>query len=233
MVRVIRRGFQKPRVAQRPHLPAELPGQRAAGAMHNLVRQHNRRRQIVAWFEAVIGHRRDGRPIGRLGLPAIIARRQRCAAGEHHVMPVAVLNVRMRERPAQRPFLTPLGQLRQVLANLNARRLGRNGIELATHLLRRVGLQVKTLVLRQSAREENINDILRPALPRLRRLQCRQVVHAQPQYTEGACLNGGAAGKRNLRWMMRGVHRFNAPTLRRFGQFVNPYSPPWAHWMAR
>ena len=183
--------------------------------MHNLVRQHNRRRQVVARCQPVIGHRRDGRPIRRLGLAPVVARRQWRAAGEHHVMPVAVLNVRMRERPAQRPLLTALGQLGQVLANLDARRLGRNGIKLAPHLLRRIGLHVKTLVLRQPAGKENVNDILGLCRPRLRRPQRRQMVHAQPEQPYAPGLNGRAAVDG---WMMRSVHafgigRFNATPL--------------------
>src|SRR5688500_13833335 len=63
----------------------------------------------------------------------------------------------MRERTDQRPALASLGQHRQMLANLDAGRLGADGLELAPDVLRRVGLHVKTIVLGQPAGEEDVD----------------------------------------------------------------------------
>ena len=160
MIRVIRRGLQKPRVTQGTHLPGKLPGNSSTGAVYNLIRQHNGRGQIIARCQTVICHCRQRRPIRGLGLAAIIARRQHRTTCEHNHVAVAMFNIWMCHRSAQGPFLTALGQLRQVLANLDARRLCRDRIELTTHFLGCVRFEIKAFVLRQATGEKNVDDRL-------------------------------------------------------------------------
>ena len=73
---------------------------------------------------------------------------------------------RMREGADQRPQSAPLGQHRQMLANLNSWRPRRDRLELAPDLLGRIGLQVERVLMCQAARQVDHDDrFVRPAGP--------------------------------------------------------------------
>src|SRR5262245_40347304 len=104
----------------------------------------------------------------------------------------------MRERAEYGPMLATAGQPRQVFADLEPRRVGGDRLELASDSVGCVGLEVETIVLRQPAREKNIDARLGLAGgfgPGGRRgTQLVQVVRTQAQQTDRAGLDRGSAG---------------------------------------
>ena len=133
-------------------------------------------------------------------------------------MPQRVVIGRMRQRADDGPLLASLGQTRQMLANLNARRLGRGRIELASDIGRCIGLEVKALVLRQSAGEEDVDarlgGPLRPATRR-RGPQRGDVIHPQPEQPDRPSLDcrppreTGVVQSRASDWLLHGEHGRN------------------------
>ena len=90
----------------------------------------------------------------------------------------------MCQRADERPLVAALREHRQVLADLDAGRLRRDRMELAAYVVRRMGLQIETVLLRETARQEDINAGLGFAktrgicFSRRRLAQSLQVVHA-------------------------------------------------------
>src|SRR5262249_18418290 len=65
---------------------------------------------------------------------------------------------RVRQRRDQRPAVAAAGELRQVLADVDAGRGGGDGLELAADVVGGVGLGVEAVVLGQAAGEEDVDD---------------------------------------------------------------------------
>ena len=95
--------------------------------------------------------------------------------------------------------MAALGQLRQMLRYFDAGRAGGDRSECAADAFGRLGLEVEAFVLREPAREEDINH--RASAPRGgvvaslyrgRGTQRRQMVHPQAQKADRARLDGGA-----------------------------------------
>src|SRR5437764_7606606 len=100
--------------------------------------------------------------------------------------------------------MAPLGQERQMFANLNAGRPCRDRLELTTNILGRVGLHVEAVVLRQAAGEKDIDARL-GAAARVRAAssgrglaKTSQVVHPHAQKTDGPGLEHRAAGEAGM-----------------------------------
>ena len=97
---------------------------------------------------------------------------------------------------ADRPHLAAFGKLREMLADLQARRARLDRFELTTHIIRRIGLHVEAVVLGQAARKENIDHPLgrrRRTLHSVRKgggPEGLQVVHPQAQQSHGPRLQG-------------------------------------------
>ena len=75
-------------------------------------------------------------------------------------MSLGMLIPGMRQGSDHGPLVAALGKHGQVFANLDSRCLGSNRFELATDFLWRIGFRVETIVLCQTARQENVNDRL-------------------------------------------------------------------------
>ena len=89
---------------------------------------------------------------------------------------------RMGQRSHDRPEMTSLCQAWQVLGNFHARSLRCDRGELTADLCGCLRLGIKTLVLRQSTREENVDAGFRcpaEASGRIGGLQTRQMIAAQ------------------------------------------------------
>ena len=80
-----------------------------------------------------------------------------------------VIDVRVRHRSHDRQLVGPLGQLRKVLADLDARHARGDRLELAADLGRRVGLQVPGVLLRRPAPHEEQDAALGAAKARITR----------------------------------------------------------------
>src|SRR6185503_8471521 len=112
-----------------------------------------------------------------------------------------------------------------MFADLNPGRAGGNGIEFAPKFQGRLRFEVKTFLLGQAAGEENVNHRARARPRRLawssQRLQGGQLIHAQPQQSDGARLEGSPA--RNApTWMEEGGRRSH---VLKTGQRCSPFAP--------
>ena len=120
---------------------------------------------------------------------------------------------RMGQRSHDRPEMTSLCQAWQVLGNFQARSLRCDRGELTTDLCRSLRLGIKTLELRQSTREENINAGFRcpvGASGRIGRLQTCQMITAQPEQSDGSGLHCSPARNTRMRqlWKLIEAHQF-------------------------
>src|SRR6516164_8837259 len=89
--------------------------------------------------------------------------------------------------------MASLRQARQMFADADARRSRGNGLKLPTDFGGCIWLQVKAVQLAQAAGKKDIDHGASPAsrrVPTSQRSQRGQVVHAQPQQTDGAGLQG-------------------------------------------
>ena len=68
--------------------------------------------------------------------------------------------VGVRQRPHQRKQMTLPGQQRQMLAYEHSWRTRGNRLELTPDGIRRIRLQVETLMLRQASRQKDVDDAL-------------------------------------------------------------------------
>jgi len=102
----------------------------------------------------------------------------------------------VRQRPAQCPQMASLCQSGKMLANLNPRRVRVDRAELAADGIRRLGLHVEAVVLRQAPREKDVDHASRGrrgggacgCFP-----QRLEMIHPEPQEAERACLKERAA----------------------------------------
>src|SRR5262245_63675001 len=80
---------------------------------------------------------------------------------------------------------------RQVLANLNARHIGGDGLKRPANLRRRIGLHVERIELRGSTTlpEENAGDFRLALFRRLNRSELEVIPQAEAEETKGAGLN--------------------------------------------
>jgi hypothetical protein len=138
---------EKIRVTAVPHHSGELPWNDATRAMNKLLRQCDRRRQIVPRRCHSAGDRRDRWMIGRFGFGRVEPDRQIGTACEHGHVALRMLVVRMRQAADERPLVASLCQAREMLADEDSRCLGGDCVEFATDLGRRVRLGIETLVL--------------------------------------------------------------------------------------
>src|SRR5262249_24695860 len=140
------------------HLDGELSGNDATGVM-DVMEGHDR----CGW-QAVLARRQtagDGSQRGkvrRLRKRRIETLRRHAAAGQHDVMAQRMVVAWVRQRADQRPFAASRGEPRQMLANLNARRARANRAEFAADIVGSVGLGIETVVLRETAGEEEVDD---------------------------------------------------------------------------
>ncbi len=116
-------------------------------------------------------HRAERRPAaGRLPLEG--------PAGE--ALKSVVARVAVRHRADERAAIHHLRELRQMLGDLDAGDIGRDRLELAAKLRRRVHLQVENVLMRRPARQENHDHrLVRPPRPGLR-LRAQDLRQAQP-----------------------------------------------------
>ena len=147
------------------HLAAELPGDCPARPVDQGFRDHGGWWQFVVLPrhlgvipDGVSGRREDGRVVAgtRLSVatePKVLLR----PTGEHEVMAQRVAVGRVGHRAADGPQVTSLGQSREVFADVDARSPCCDRAEFATDRDRRIGFQVKTVLLGQSAREEDVD----------------------------------------------------------------------------
>jgi len=195
-LRLVGGHLEEPRVAAAAHQPAELARDDPAVVLHDPVGQHDGRRQVVPRGGQRPGHGRDGRPVGRLRPVAVEPGRQLRPAGEHHVVAVLVVRVPVGQRPHQRPPVRPRGQQREVFADVDAGRAGRDRLELAADSGRRIWLGVEAVVLAEPAGQEDVDDRRR----RSRggrvggRPQELQLAHPETEQADRPRLHGGAAG---------------------------------------
>src|SRR5262245_43155491 len=98
--------------------------------------------------------------------------------------------------------MAPLRQHRQMLANLDARRLRRTRLELATDVVRSRRLHVEAILLGETAGEKDVDASL--GLPQRSgcsrrgcclRPESLQVVHPESEQTDSAGLDHGPAGE--------------------------------------
>ena len=150
-----------------PSSPANWPGMTRPVLWISRLGQDHRRRQVVARGGQGTGDRGHRRPVARPRSIRVEARRQIRPARQHDVMAGRVVVRAVRQRTHQRPEVAPLGQARQMLADIDSGRPRGDRPELAADALRRIRLEVEALQLRQSTGEENIDD--RPGLRRARR----------------------------------------------------------------
>ena len=176
--------------------PANWPGITRPVLWINLFRQHDGRRQIVSSLRDGACDRRRSManryPSAALGLKP----------GGNWLRPVSMIMVSgrmvvrwMRKRPHERPLIRSSRQLRQMFANLHARRLGRDRLELAANIFRSVRLQVKTVVLSQSAGQEDVDNRLGGMHGRRLGTQSVEVRSAQAEQRNSPGLQHGAAGE--------------------------------------
>ncbi len=125
--------------------------------MNQYLRQHHRRRQIAAWGTNRVGNRGDRRPVAAFRFRAIEPDRKLRTAGEHQLVSGRMVGIGVRQRAHERPLFAPRGQARQMLANLHARRARGNRFELAANPVGRIGLHVEAFVLRQPARQKDVD----------------------------------------------------------------------------
>ena len=107
----------------------------------------------------------------------------------------------MGHRADQAPVTAALGQTRQVLGDLHARRGGLDRVELAANPIRGIGLQVEAVLLGQATREKDVEHGLGLAtagsqLTRIGRPQCLQVVGPQSHQAQGSGLDRRSARHR-------------------------------------
>ena len=124
-------------------------------------------------------------------------------AREHYMVRRRVLIRPMRQRATERPHVAPRGQHRKVFANLESGSLGRYWAKLTANVLWGIGLEVKTLMLSQTARKKNEDTGLglskcSPACS-LRLAQPEQVIRSQTQNPNGANLHRLAAPEPSVR----------------------------------
>jgi tetratricopeptide (TPR) repeat protein/Zn-dependent protease with chaperone function len=138
-----------PRLVRLAHSPGELPGPDAADFVNAGLRQHDRRRQVVPAARGVGHLRGDRRPfIGAGGLVDVEAGGEIEAAREQHVAGFLVAVALRADGAHQGVLSAPLGQQRQVLADLHARRARGDGPELPADGVGRVGLEVEAVLVR-------------------------------------------------------------------------------------
>jgi hypothetical protein len=119
-------------------------------------------------------------------------------ASEHEEVSQRVPVGGMRQRPYNRPLLTPLGQFRQMFGNLDSRGRRRRRFELAPYVIGSIRLEIKTLVLRQATGEENIDTGLGRSTPWILVSRCRhraegiEVVGPHAEHTDGPCLQSSS-----------------------------------------
>ena len=206
VLRVVRGHLEEPRIILRSQHAAELSRERAAGAMHELVRQHDGGREIVFAFRQQRrcqgGH---ARVVGLFRLAGVEADRQIAAPCEHDMVPLGVLVDAVGERTHERPLFGYAREIRQMLADVGAGGAGADGFELTAVLHRRVRLHVEALMLCQSAGEEDVDHRL--CAGRLRRsrhgLQSAEMIHAESQQSDRARLNHFTAAV-GMSWMRQG-----------------------------
>jgi len=113
-------------------------------------------RHGAAWTELL---RQHGAECGVLivGLEAAIEARRREEAREHVVVGRTVVGRAVGEGADLRELVHHAGHARQVLAHVDAGEVGRDFLEVATHLDRRVGLHVERVNRAQAALEEDVD----------------------------------------------------------------------------
>ena len=141
-----------------PRSPAELAGNDPAGVVDQPFRQNDCRRQVMPRCRERAGDRCDRGPITGLRSVGVEPRRKIRPAGEHDVVAGRVVVRAVRERADQRPQVATLGQERKMFADLDSGRVRRDRAKLASNLGRRIRLQVEALELRQTTREEDVDD---------------------------------------------------------------------------
>ena len=188
------RRLDEPRIPPGPHHPRELPGDDPPRIVHQFFRQHDRRGEVVAHGSDRAGDRRQRGPVAGLRERRIETGGGHGPPRQHDVMPQRMVIRGMRERPTERPEVTPLRQQGQMLADLQPRGVGVDGLELAANFRRGLWLHVKAVVLPQAARQEDVDH--RPGFPgraphsRPRFPQRGEVVGSQAQQADGSRLHG-------------------------------------------
>ena len=130
-----------------PNLSGKLPGDGTTGHVDQLLWQNRGWRQIVSRSDDSRDHGCDRREIGRLRFAPIESLRQRRSSGEHHVMTLRMLVVRMCQGSHQSPFVAASSQQWQMFANRNALSPGRDRRELTSNIRRRIGLHFEAVLL--------------------------------------------------------------------------------------
>ena len=142
------------------HPPGKLAGDGPPGPVNQRLRQDDRRRHPWARVPVagqVADHRRHARQVVKRRPVRVEPARAHVVASQHHVVAERVVVARVRERAEKRELVAPPGQFGQVLADLHAGRDGVDRCELAPDPRRSVGLEVPGLVLRRSARLEQVD----------------------------------------------------------------------------
>src|SRR5581483_9201915 len=89
----------------------------------------------------------------------LIEKRPRlCVAGEYMMRGDKMIVLAMSQRADQGISVGASGEARQMLANVEARHLGSDGLELAPDLRGRIRLHVKRIEVARSTRQENQDD---------------------------------------------------------------------------
>ena len=93
-----------------------------------------------------------------------------------------------------------------MFADADARRLRGDRLKLAAVFGRGVGLEVEAIQLRKAAGKEDVDDRFDPRFPALagKTAERGQVIHAEAEQTDGACLEGRAAREHGM--VQRRVH---------------------------
>ena len=141
-----------------PRKPACWPGQ-IERAFHQERRQRDAGRHAVGPRVAVIERRRVARPVVARGDLVELAAGDR-RARQHVMRRQQMVVFAMGQRANEGTAMHPLGQPRQVFADLQARHRRRDRLELAANLGRRVRLHVERVVMARRPGEKDDDDRL-------------------------------------------------------------------------
>ncbi len=178
------------------HDPTKLPGKNPPRVMNQLFGEYCCRRQVVARLGDTSHHGRDCWPVLRPWDRGIEGGWSFGSPRQHDVMAERMVVRGVRERTHQRPQVTALSELRQMLANVEARRFRRDGMELTANIVGSQRLRIEAIVLRQSTREKDVNH--RPRRSGSHRCsrglaQCGHMIRPEAQQAHAPHLESRAA----------------------------------------